>query len=99
MTFTAPSAPDNTERQSVRVASEDDADEDAVRLDEGTETDSDDGLFPGNSGGILLLLLLLLLLLAYYYFRRRRYQSDRVPVSGDDGNGVGDGGGGGDDSG
>jgi len=96
VTFTAPSAPDDTERQSVRVASEDDADEDAVRLDEGTETDSDDGLLPGNSGGILLLLLLLLLLLAYYYGRRRRYQEDRVPVDGDEGGGGtgGDGSGG-----
>ena len=88
VTFSSPSAPEDTERLGVRVASQDDADESTVEFD---ETDSDDGLFPGNSGGILLLLLLLLLLLAYYYFRRRRYQSDRVPVSGDDGNGVGDG--------
>jgi len=106
VTFSSPSAPEDTERQSVRVASEDDADESTVEFDE-TETDSDDGLPPGNSGGILLLLLLLLLLLAYYYFRRRRYQSDRVPVSGGDGedaSGDGEGGGGdgdgdGDDSG
>jgi hypothetical protein len=88
VTFISPSAPEDTERLGVRVASQDDADESTVELD---ETDSDDGLFPGNSGGILLLLLLLLLLLAYYYFRRRRYQSDRVPVSGDDGEDVGDG--------
>ena len=88
VTFSSPSAPEDTERLGVRVASQDDADESTVEFD---ETDSDDGLFPGNSGAILLLLLLLLLLLAYYYFRRRRHQSDRVPVSGDDGNGVGDG--------
>ena len=88
VTFSSPSAPEDTERLGVRVASQDDADESTVEFD---ETDPDDGLFPGNSGGILLLLLLLLLLLAYYYFRRRRYQSNRVPVSGDDGNGVGDG--------
>ena len=82
VTFSSPSAPEDTERLGVRVASQDDADESTVEFD---ETDSDDGLLPGNSGGILLLLLLLLLLLAYYYFRRRRYQSDRVPVSGGDG--------------
>ena len=99
VTFSSPSAPEDTERQSVLVASEDDADESTVEFDE-TETDSDDGLPPGNSGGILLLLLLLLLLLAYYYFRRRRYQSDRVPVSGGDGEDAsGDGEGGGDDGG
>ena len=98
VTFSSPSAPEDTERQSVRVASEDDADESTVEFDE-TETDSDDGLLPGNSGGILLLLLLLLLLLAYYYFRRRRYQSDRVPVSGGDGEGGDSDGGDGGDSG
>jgi hypothetical protein len=94
VTFSSPSAPEETERLGVRVASQDDADESTVEFD---ETDSDDGLFPGNSGIILLLLLLLLLLVAYYYYRRRRYQSDRVPVSGGDGedaSGDGEGGGG-----